>query len=109
MLGCHGRVLATVSSVLPRAGCHGRGRNRGTIGRPHVYFLTPSGLESYVSGMARLGRLVAPGRPHHVTQRGHRRQGWFASFVMDEAHLVSAGRYVQRKAVTAGLVPRAED
>ena len=42
--------------------------------------------------MARLSRLVIPGMPHHLTQRGNRRQptffypwqGRFASFVMDE-------------------------
>ena len=27
--------------------------------------------------MARLARVVAPGRPHHVTQRGNRRQPTF--------------------------------
>jgi putative transposase len=130
--------------------------------------------------MARLARLVIPGLPHHVTQRGNRRQqtffndgdyaayvelmaewcreegveiwgyclmpnhvhliavpsveqslrravgeahrrytrrinfrekwrgylwqGRFASFVMDEAHLVAAARYVELNPVRAGLV-----
>jgi len=29
------------------------------------------------SGMARLARIVVPGLPHHVTQRGNRRQKVF--------------------------------
>ena len=135
--------------------------------------------------MARLARVVAPGLPHHVTQRGNRRQevffgdedyeayralaaehcraagvavwayclmpnhvhlilvpsdedglrralgeahwrytravnfreGWrgylwqgrFASFVLDEAHLMAAARYVELNPVRAGLCARAED
>lgn len=135
--------------------------------------------------MARLGRLVVPGVPHHVTQRGNRRQdvffsdddyaayrallaeactrtgiscvawclmpnhlhliltppepdslraalsdahrrysrrinfahGWtgflfqgrFASFPMDEAHLMTAVRYVELNPVKARLVKQAED
>ena len=135
--------------------------------------------------MARLARIVAPGRAHHVTQRGNRRmqtffcdedyqeylsllgqwcgefdvriwayclmpdhvhlilvpatvdglwravaeihrrytriinfrEGWrgclwqgrFASFVMSEAHLIGAARYVERNPVKAGLVERAEE
>lgn len=135
--------------------------------------------------MARLARVVAPGLPHHVTQRGNRRQqvffgdedyrlyrallaegcraagvaiwawclmpnhvhlilvpaapdglraalgeahrrytrhvnereGWrgflwqgrFASFPMDETHLLAAARYVELNPVRAGLVRRARD
>ena len=135
--------------------------------------------------MARLARVLAPGLPHHVTQRGNRRQtvffsdedyeaykalvadhcaaaqvavwayclmpnhvhlilvpadedglrralgeahrrytrrinfreGWrgylwqgrFASFVMDEAHLLAAARYVELNPVRAGLCARPED
>ena len=134
--------------------------------------------------MARLARIVVPGMPHHVTQRGNRRQetffrdddyraylsllvewcrrydtrvwayclmpnhvhlivvpdrpdglarsigeahrrytrrinfredwrgylwqGRFASFVMDDAHLLAAARYVERNPVKAKLVARAE-
>lgn len=63
--------------------------------------------------LARLARLVIPGLPYHVTQRGNRRryarrinaryrwtghlwQGRFGAVVMDEAHLVHAARYVSR-------------
>ena len=41
--------------------------------------------------------------------RGHLWQGRFASFVMDEAYLIAAARYVERNPVRAGLVDRAED
>ena len=41
--------------------------------------------------------------------RGHLWQGRFASFVMSEAHLMGAVRYVERNPVKAGLVERAED
>jgi len=40
--------------------------------------------------------------------RGHLWQGRFASFVMDEPHLLAATRYVERKAVKAGLVDEAK-
>lgn len=138
-----------------------------------------------LAGMARLARVVVPGLPHHVTQRGNRRQqtffgeedyqaykdlvakycgaagvavwayclmpnhvhlilvpragdglhkalgeahrrytrrvnfrqGWrgylwqgrFASFPLDAAHLLAAGRYVELNPVRAGLVERAEN
>ncbi|MEE8445110.1 MAG: transposase, partial [Alphaproteobacteria bacterium] len=39
--------------------------------------------------------------------RGYLWQGRFASFVMDEAHLLSAARYVELNPVRAGLVKQA--
>jgi len=42
--------------------------------------------------------------PHHVTQRGHLWQERFASFVLDEPHLLAAARYVELNPVRAGLV-----
>ncbi|NDY74545.1 transposase [Desulfobacter hydrogenophilus] len=135
--------------------------------------------------MARLSRVVVPGYPHHITQRGNRRQqtffsdedyqsyidlmaewcrhfnveiwsyclmpnhthliavpatsdglasaigeahrryarmvnfreGWrgyfwqgrFASFIMDERHLLAAARYIEQNPVRAGLVKKAEE
>ena len=77
--------------------------------------------------MARLARVVAPGIPHHVTQRGNRRQqvffsdddyalyrgylwqGRFASCPMDEAHLLASARYVELNPVRARLARRARD
>jgi putative transposase len=35
------------------------------------------GKNCQTPGMARLARLVVPGLPHHVTQRGNRRQQTF--------------------------------
>jgi putative transposase len=39
---------------------------------------------------------------------GHLFQGRFASYAMDEAHLMAAARYVENNPVAAGLVGRAE-
>ncbi len=39
--------------------------------------------------MARMPRLVVPGYPHHVSQRGHLWQERFHSFLMDEDYLSS--------------------
>jgi putative transposase len=41
--------------------------------------------------------------------RGHLFQERFASYPMDDAHLMAATRYVERNPVAAGLVARAED
>lgn len=41
--------------------------------------------------------------------RGHLFQGRFASYPMDDAHLMAAIRYVERNPVAAGMVARAED
>lgn len=41
--------------------------------------------------------------------RGHLWQGRFASFAMDEQHLLAAARYVELNPVRAGLVKRAQD
>ena len=41
--------------------------------------------------------------------RGHLWQGRFASFAMDEPHLLAATAYIERNPVKAGLVARAED
>ena len=40
---------------------------------------------------------------------GHLWQGRFASYVMDERHLMTAVRYIELNPVRAGLVERAED
>ena len=41
--------------------------------------------------------------------RGHLWQGRFASFAMDEPHLIAATRYIERNPVRAKLVKQAED
>jgi len=40
---------------------------------------------------------------------GHLFQGRFASYAMDDAHLMVAARYIENNPVAAGLVARAED
>jgi len=72
--------------------------------------------------MVRLARVVAPGIPHHITQRGNRREPTFfyaedyacdleliAQFCRGEqveigAYLLTAARYVEFSPVRAGLV-----
>jgi putative transposase len=39
--------------------------------------LTPEGVFASFTIMARLARVVIPGLPHHITQRGNRRQQTF--------------------------------
>jgi putative transposase len=47
---------------------------------------------------------------HGTTGTGHLYQGRFRSFpVQDDAHLLTVCRYVERNALAAGLVPKAED
>ena len=82
--------------------------------------------------MSRLARTVVADLPHHVTQRGNRREAifferytnfinargrWtghlfqsrFASVAMDELHLLAAVSYVSLNPVRAGLVGYAAD
>jgi putative transposase len=74
--------------------------------------------------MARLARVVIPGIPHHVTQRGnggartffgdagyagHFWHGRFGAVAMDEDHLAAALRNVSLNPVRARLVARAQD
>ncbi|WP_413909525.1 transposase [Desulfobacula sp.] len=70
--------------------------------------------------MARIGRIVAPGMPHHITQRGNRRQqtffsdddyaqGRFASYILDEAYLLACARYIEMNPVRAKLVKHPEE
>ena len=50
------------------------GPNR--IGTPYIFFVAFSEV-NYYDVMARLARVVVPGVPHHVTQRGNRRHVTF--------------------------------
>ena len=49
--------------------------NTGTV----YLFIDKSILNMWVIPMARIARVIAPGYPHHVTQRGNRRQETFFS------------------------------
>ena len=50
--------------------------NSDKFGGHHTY-LDATQPASYTVGMARIARVVAPGVPHHITQRGNRRQRTF--------------------------------
>jgi len=65
-----------------------------TFGRP----------AGYVAGMARLARVVVPGHPHHVTQRGNRR---LPTFFSEEDYRTYLALIEERNPVRAGLVKRA--
>jgi hypothetical protein len=98
------------------------GHHGGNLGTPYIFIVAIMARRDYRRGMARLARVVVPGVPHHVTQRGNRRQetfflesdyiayldlmaewrghlwqGRFASFPMDERHLMLAGRQRLRR------------
>ncbi|MFO7816680.1 MAG: hypothetical protein R6V39_03235 [Desulfovibrionales bacterium] len=51
--------------------------------------------------MARITRVVAPGYPHHITQRGNRQQQTFFS---DEAYLLACARNIELNQVRAKLL-----
>ena len=50
--------------------------------------------------MARLARIVVPGVPHHVTQRGNRRQPTFFEEGDYQEYLVFMGEWCRRKGVS---------
>jgi len=51
-------------------------RFRAVPGTP--YLILESGVDAcYSNGMPRIARVVAPGIPHHISQRGNRRQVTF--------------------------------
>jgi hypothetical protein len=67
------------------------------------------------TGMARIARVVVPGLPRHVTQRGdqyrfrwtgHLFQGRFGAVAMDKPHLLAAAGYIALNPMVARLVSR---
>jgi putative transposase len=52
-----------------------------------------------VLGMARLARLVVPGLPHHVTERGNRRQQTFFCDADDAVYLERMADWRQERGV----------
>ena len=62
-------------------------RHTGVLGQEfrgqyiHPYIIPPS---CYLQHMARIARVICPGIPHHITQRGNRRQ---ATFFCDDDYL----------------------
>lgn len=76
----------------------------------HVHLiLTPPSPESLQLAVSDVHRRYARqiNRAHNWT--GYLFQGRFASYPMDERHLVTAVRYVENNPVAAGLVAHAED
>jgi len=67
--------------------------------------------------MTRLARVVAPGHPHHVTQRGVRSLPVFADdddrrlylALLREPHLLASARYTEMNPVRVGVVTKPED
>jgi putative transposase len=76
----------------------------------HVHLvLVPAHADGLRAALAEAHRRYT----RHVNARegwsGYLFQGRFASYPMDDAHLLTAVRYVERNPVAAGLVRRAED
>ena len=85
--------------------------------RVWAYCLMPNHVHLIVVPSRADGLARALGETHRrYTRRVNFREGWrgylwqgrFASFVMDEPHLLAAAAYVERNPVAAGLVDRAE-
>lgn len=76
----------------------------------HVHLiLTPSDADGLRAALAEAHRRYS--RRINAAQgwTGYLWQGRFASYPMDDAHLMTAIRYVERNPVEAGMVARAED
>ena len=76
----------------------------------HVHFVAvPSSSESLSGTFRDTHQAYSSWLNRKMGESGHLWQGRFFSCVLDEAHLWSAVRYVERNPVRAGLVKRAED
>jgi len=76
----------------------------------HVHFVAvPAGEESLGRGFRDTHQAYAAWFNKRLGQVGHLWQGRFYSCVLDDGHMWSAVRYVERNPVRAGLVSRAED
>ena len=76
-------ALRLTPALADRATRVRRGRRRrpdtsGVPGTPYT-IVDSSSRDRYALVMARLARVIAPGLPHHITQRGNRRQQTFFS------------------------------
>ena len=75
----------------------------------HVHLvLVPSSADALRAVMASTHTRYAQRINRALDLSGHLFQGRFASYVMDDAHLMVAVRYVENNPVKAGLVDRAE-
>ncbi len=76
----------------------------------HVHVIAlPHEADALRGGLAESHRRYARRVNFREGWRGHLWQERFGSFVLDEAHLWAAVRYVERNPVRAGLVERAEE
>jgi putative transposase len=76
----------------------------------HVHLiLVPSTADGLRATLSSTHTRYAQRINHEQEASGHLFQGRYASYVMDDAHLMMAVRYVENNPVKAGLVSRAED
>jgi putative transposase len=76
----------------------------------HVHLIVvPSSADGLCRGIGEAHRRYTRRVNFREGWRGHLWQGRFASFVLDDPHLVTATRYVERNPLRARLVHRAED
>lgn len=76
----------------------------------HVHLiLVPAGEDGLRAPLASVNTAYSQRINRAQGLSGHLFQGRFASYAMDEAHLMVAARYVENNPVAAGLVARAED
>lgn len=76
----------------------------------HVHLiLVPSSEDGLCRAVGEVNRRYTRRVNFREGWRGYLWQGRFASFVMDESHLISATRYVERNPVEASLVASAVD
>ena len=76
----------------------------------HVHLiLVPESASGLRAALAPTHRAYSQHINSRQSRRGHLWQERFHSFAMDEAHLLSAARYVERNPVRAGLVQAPED
>ena len=76
----------------------------------HVHLiLVPDAADGLRAALAEAHRRYSRAINFREGWRGYLFQGRFASYPMDDAHLMAAVRYVERNPVAAGMVTRAED
>lgn len=76
----------------------------------HVHLvLVPASADGLRAPLASLHTAYAQRVNRAQGLSGHLFQGRFASYAMDDAHLMVAARYIENNPVAAGLVERAED
>lgn len=76
----------------------------------HVHLiLVPPSEQALCRAVGEAHRRYTVGINQREGWQGHLWQGRFASFVMDQSHLLAAARYIERNPVHAGLVGNAEE